>query len=279
MDQSIKKILQHTPYNTYDDLFTAVSNGKATIRLSNSACRQIAETEKPILANFGLHFGVIPSALLTIGFSVYSSNYWLLLLLLLELVFPFAIYLLNGFKIKTWPIALVILAVDLFVVKMPLGVLVATLSWLICSWIITWWQNKIYVLSVKILQFKKDAFEWAYNSHNLFIEDCYGNRYDKFRQMEAEKVAYQRLLNIIKIGAGAEDVDKARIKFASFYLGKGKDIPKELYLNLTQLSEEEKCERLLAILEIGIGITGIDNVSDKLLAFYKAKGVPFPNDI
>ena len=107
----------------------------------------------------------------------------------------------------------------------------------------------------------------------------YGNIYDKFRQAEKEKVAYQRLLNIIKIGSGSEDVDKARIKFASFYLGKGKDIPKELYLNLTQLSEEEKCERLLEILEIGIGITGIENVSNKLLAFYKAKGITFPNDI
>lgn len=279
MEQSIDRILKHTPYNSYDDLFGAVFNGKATIRLSNSACRQIAETEKPILANLGLHFGFIPSAILTIGFSIYSANYWLLLLLLLELAFPFVIYLLNGFKIKAWPIALVVLVVDLFIVKMPLGVLIAVLCWLICSWVIAWWQEKIYVLSVKLLRFKKDAFEWAYNSHNLFIEDCYGNRYDKLRQMETEKAAYQRLLNIIRIGAGAEDVDKARIKFASFYLGKGKDIPKELYLNLTQLSEEEKCERLLSILEIGIGVTGIDNVSDKLLAFYKAKGVTFLNDI
>ena len=279
MEQSIDRILKHTPYNSYDDLFRAVFNGKATIRLSNSACRQIGETEKPILANFGLHFGFIPSAILTIGFSIYSANYWLLLLLLLELVFPFAIYLLNGFKIKTWPIALIVLIVDLFILKMPLGVFIATLSWLICSWVISWWQKKIYVLSVKILQYKEDAFEWAYNSHNLFIEDCYGNVYDKFRQAEKEKAAYQRLLNIIKIGSGSEDVDKARINFASFYLGKGKDIPKELYLNLTQLSEEEKCERLLEILEIGIGITGIENVSNKLLAFYKAKGITFPNDI
>ena len=111
-------------------------------------------------------------------------------------------------------VALIVLIVDLFILKMPLGVFIATLSWLICSWVISWWQKKIYVLSVKILQYKEDAFEWAYNSHNLFIEDCYGNVYDKFRQAEKEKAAYQRLLNIIKIGSGSEDVDKARINFA-----------------------------------------------------------------
>lgn len=279
MRKETKRILCNTPYNSYQDLFGAVFSGKANIRLSNGACRRIAATKKPFLANLGLHFGVIPSAVLTIGISVYTSNYLLLLLLLLELVFPFVVYLLNNFRLKTWPIAAVVVVLDLFVIKMPVWVLITTLSWLFCSWTVSWWQKKVYILSVKYLQYDEDAFEWAFNSHNLFIEDCYGNVYNKIRQDEAEAKAHDRLLKILQIGASVENLDSAIKTFFLFYQKKGVLLDDELLDGMAFSSKQQKQEVLLTILETGMGISGIENVSNKLIEFYKAKGKSFPSDI
>ena len=132
MKRETEKILQNTPFNTYDDLFLAVYNNKASIKLSNHACRQIAQTEKPVFANFGIHFGIIPSAIITIVFSIYSANYYLLFLLLLELVFPLAVYFFYNLKIKTGGIAVAIVLCDLFFIKLPPFVLIAALSWIMC---------------------------------------------------------------------------------------------------------------------------------------------------
>lgn len=279
MKPEIERILKHTPYNSYDDLFGAVFSNKATVRLSNNACRQIAQTKKPLLANFGLHFGFIPSAIATLAFAIYSSNYWLLLLLLAESIFSFANYLLLNLKIKTGFIAGIVVICDLFFFRLPLFVLILALSWLFNSWTVRWWQKKVYLISVKTLQFNEDAFEWAYNSHNLLIEDCYGNIYSKLHQNELEKADFERLLKVLEIGAGAKDIDNAISMFSAFYLKKGKFIPKELYFHISHHPNQEKCDKLLKILELGTGITGIENVTNKLLDFYKSKGITFPNDL
>ena len=279
MEKDTEKILKYTPYNTYSDLFGAVFSNKATIRLSNSACRQIAEIEKPIFANFGLHLGIIPSVIMTIIFAVCASNYWLLLLLLLELVFPLGCYLFNNLKIKTWIIAAIIVVCDLFIFELPNFLLITALSWIICSLIVRWWSKKIYIMSVKILRYNEDAFVWAFNSHNLFIEDCYGNIYNKQRNDKSETDAYERLLKILQIGTGAENIDDAIRRFSTFYLNKGKEIPEELYIDIEHLSKQFKYEKLLKILELGIGTMGIENVTNRLIDFYKAKGVNFPNNI
>lgn len=175
----VDQIIEGTPFNTYDDLFYAVFNSKAKIHLSNGACRQIAQIEKPIFANLGMYLGLLPSIFLTVFCSAHLENYYLLLLLLLELVFPISIYALNGFKIKTWPITLILVLIDFFVVKMPAFIWIIVLSWMFCSTAISIWQRKIYTTSVKILRYNKDAFKWAYNSYNLLIEDHYGNTYSK----------------------------------------------------------------------------------------------------
>ena len=128
-------------------------------------------------------------------------------------------------------------------------------------------------MSVKILRYNEDAFVWAYNSHNLFIEDCYGNMYNKMRADQLENDSYERLLKVLQIGTGVENIDDAIQRFSTFYLNKGKDIPKELYSNVAHLPKQDKCKKLLKILELGIGTEGIENVTNKLVDFYKAKGV------
>ncbi len=279
MKKETEKILKYTPYNSYDDLFGAIYGNKANIKLSNYAYRQIAQIEKPIFANLGIHFGFIPSAIMTVVFAIYSENYLLLLLLLAECVFSFAIYLLHNFKMKTWLVSGIVIVCGLFLVKVPLSVLILALSWLFNSWVVSWWLKNVYKSSVKILQYNEEAFAWAYNSHNLLIEDCYGNIYSKLRQNELETASYERLLKVLKIGAGSDDVDSAICKFSAFYLKQGKDIPNELYWGITNHSKQKKRENLLKILELGIGIEGIDNVISRLVDFYTAKGIVFPNDI
>lgn len=279
MSKEIESILKYTPYNSYEDLFWAVCRNKATIRLSNGACRQILQTKKPFLANFGMHFGFIPSVIITVAFAVLSKNYLLLLLLLAESVFSIVVYFLHNINIKTWYVAGIVVICDLFFFELPLPVLILALSWMFNSWIVSWWQKKVYIESIKILQYNEYAFEWAYHTHNLLIEDCYGNIYSKLRQIELETESYERLLKVIRIGTGADDVDSAIDLFSSFYLKKGKFIPKELYFHIQHHSKNEKCEKLIKILELGIGVAGVENVTNRLIDFYKSKGVNFPNDI
>ncbi len=105
------------------------------------------------------------------------------------------------------------------------------------------------------------------------------NTYSTIQRTQSETEANERLLKILKIGAGAEDVDNAITMFSAFYLRKGVEIPNELYLGVSLLTTQEKCANLLNILELGTGVTGIENVTRRLMDFYKAKGIAFPDDV
>ena len=98
------------------------------------------------------------------------------------------------------------------------------------------------------------------------------------QQAELKEKAYERLLRVLEIGAGVGDVDQAILKVFFFYSGKGKKIPRELWPLPAPSSREEKYERLLKILEIGTGVTGIENVTNALIDFYKSKGITIPNE-
>lgn len=279
MKYETERILQTTPFNTYFDLFQAVFSGKASIQLSNSACRQICKIKKPFLSGWGMFLGLIPSAMLTVAFSVHSKSYFLLLLILLECFFPFFVYLLNCLKIKTQPIAIAIVLFDLFLGKLPLFFLISALCWLLCLWTISWWQKKIYVVSIQILQHDEEAFVWAYNSSNLFISDCYGNTYSKLQEKAPVLSEYERLMKILKIAYGVHNIDQAISECSSFYLKKGVDIPASLYQNISHLSEQQKHENLLRIFEIATGSAGINKVTAQLLAYCQSKGISFPSDV
>lgn len=91
------------------------------------------------------------------------------------------------------------------------------------------------------------------------------------------KYDYEKLLDIIKIGAGVTDLDSAIQTFFGFYMEKNIPIPLELVITKDKTTIE-KYENLLKILEMGIGTTGINNVQKKLFDFYKSKGIVFPFD-
>lgn len=110
------------------------------------------------------------------------------------------------------------------------------------------------------------------------VENYCGNVYSKLQQTQTKTEIYDRLLKVLKIGAGAENVDSAIAMFSNFYLNKRIAIPGELYCDVAHLSKQEQCENLLKILELGIGVTGIENVTRRLIDFYKANGIDFPDD-
>lgn len=275
----IDNILKHTPYNSYDDLFGAVYSNKAKIKLSNNACREIAKIEKPVFSNLGLYLGIIPAAITTIGISLYTSKYLLLLLLILDLFLPLVIYLFSNLNIKINWLAYVLLICDLFVFRLPLAFPIISASWVMCSWMVKIWGQITYKTSIKILQYNTDAFLWAFNSHNLLIEDSYGNVYSKTSLNNCEQSQYKKLLKLLKFTTNVRNVDEAIDKFSSFYISKGIDIPLDFYYYDNNISEEKKLEKLLKILEYGTGVTGIENVKEKFINFYKEKGQYIPEDI
>ena len=178
-NDDLKNILKEINYKKYEDLFKDYAEQKVTIGLSNNACRLITQTEKPVFAVFGVFIGIIPSIIITIYFAITSSKYLLLLLILLELILPFQCYTLDNFKIKTRYIAYILLIIDFFITKLPNPITIIYLSIICCSLGIEIWKDSLFNSSIKIMKERSDAFVWAYNSHNLYIEDNKGNHYTK----------------------------------------------------------------------------------------------------
>lgn len=178
VDSEIKKILDTTPFNSYDDLFSAINSGKASIKLSNSACRQISQIEKPLYSNLGLFLGFIPSIFFTIWYSVNTGNFWTLFLILLELLLPYIVYLCLGFNLKVHYLSYIVFLANFFI-KVPVFLNLLAFILLFSYWGVTFWEKSLYVRAIKILRYKQDAFLWGYSSNNLAIADCFGNLYYK----------------------------------------------------------------------------------------------------
>ena len=178
-NDDLKEILKEINYKKYEDLFSDYENQKVNIGLSNNACRQITQTEKPVFANFGVFIGLIPAIIITIYFAITSSNYLLLLWILLELILPHLCYMLDNFKIKTRYFAYILLIIDFFVTKLPTSITIIYLSVICCSLGVQIWKNSLFKSSIRIMKENSDAFVWAYNSHNLFIKDINGNFFTK----------------------------------------------------------------------------------------------------
>lgn len=278
MNAEVNRIIKAMSFNSYDALFHDVSVNKAKILLSNGACRQIAQIKKPVYANLGLFLGVIPSAIITIILSIHAAEYLLLLLILLEVTFPHLTYLTKGFKLKTDWIAVVLILCGVLIDEFPLFLTIISASWLLCSLFVSWWGNALYKIAIEVLKHNTDAFEWAFNSHNMLIIDSYGNKYNKLN-LRIDHDPYDKLLRIIEIGMGEKDINTTITKFYNFYTQKGIELPIELSFISDTLTEKQKRENLLKILEIGIGVSGIDQVQNSLLRFYQSNGISFPDDI
>lgn len=180
-NEEVKNILSKTPFKSYMDLFSSVYAGKATLLLSNSACRQITQIVKPIYANMGIFLGFIPSLILTIWYSIQIENFWFLFLILLELILPHLIYFFQNFNCKIHYIAYFVILLSFFI-DIPAIIFLLVLILLFSYWGVTFWKRSLYKEAIQILSVREDVFVWAYNSNNLSISDCFGNLYYKFKE-------------------------------------------------------------------------------------------------
>ncbi len=177
MNTDLETILEDTPYNSYEDLFTAIYSNKAKIFISSRALRDISYLERPFTVSYGNYFGIIPSIVLTVIATIVHQNLFLLLLILLELIFPFIIIFLNAFKIKSTWLAIALIIIDLFFFELPIAIPLLAACWVINAWLLKRVENSLYRTSVRLLRNDVDSFVDAYYSSELTIEDCYGNRY------------------------------------------------------------------------------------------------------
>lgn len=176
-NEKIEKILKDTPFNSYEDLINSISINKASLAISNSACRQISSIKKPLYSNLGIFLGFFPSLAITIWFAIISKNFLVLFLILLEFILPHFIYICFTLNFKIHYISYISFLIDIFFIKLPNIWILLMLTILFSAWGITFWQKSLYKMSINILKTNKQAFIWAYTSYNLIIYDCYGNSY------------------------------------------------------------------------------------------------------
>ena len=72
------------------------------------------------------------------------------------------------------------------------------------------------------------------------ISKSFSEAYREIQQDQAEKSTYERLLKVVEIGTGTKNIDDVISRFSTFYVNKGKDIPKNLYLEIDHLSDQKK---------------------------------------
>ena len=158
VELNISKILKNTPYNTYNDLFNAIYNGKATIKILRGDASQIASVKHPYSV-LSLYLGFLTTTLMIIYFSVISSSYWLLLLVPVNLILQNIIAYIPKLKI----IAFSMLMIDLFIIKLYNWIAIECLAVLLISFFYNVWWNKTYKYAIKEMSLNKEAFLWSWN--------------------------------------------------------------------------------------------------------------------
>lgn len=171
---NIDEILSKLPFNTYSDLFNAIINGKATLKIMRSDCSQIASIKHPYCATL-MYVGFLMSTILIIFLAFYFKYYGILCFIPVNFFLASLIVFLPILKVIAW----IVLLFDLFIVKLPYFIFVESISIIIIAFFYNIWWNKIYKYAIYELQFNKEAFLWSWNRNGLAIEDCYGNTYSK----------------------------------------------------------------------------------------------------
>lgn len=171
----MKDIINNLPFNSYDDLFNAIVQGKATVKIMRSDCSQISGIKHPYFSTLGIYIGFLITTIYLIYFSINLNNYWLLLIIPVNLVLSSIIIYIPKLKI----IACIILILDLFIFKLSSSIFILCLDIILIQFFYDIWWNIIYRQAIEELINNEEAFLWSWNRCGLSIEDCYGNMYDK----------------------------------------------------------------------------------------------------
>lgn len=176
IDINVSEIINNTPFNSYEDLFNAIYNKKATLKLLRSDCSQIASIKHPY-STLLMYLGFLITTIIIILCSIKFHNYWLFLFIPIN-------FFLQSFIIyvpKLSSLSFIALLIDLFLFKLPNFITIEFLCVFLISIFYHLWWNKIYKYAISELRFNKEAFFWSWQRYGLSIEDSFGNTYDKFK--------------------------------------------------------------------------------------------------
>lgn len=171
----MEEIFSILPFNTYKDLFNAINNKKATIKLMRSDCVQIAGIKHPYFSSFGMYIGCLITLIINIYLSIILSNYWLLLLIIPTIILNLFIIFVPKLKYIAW----IIFLFDLFIVRLPNFITFTCINIILVFFFYNIWWNKTYKYAIKELEFNEEAFIWTWNRCGIGIEDSFGNTYSK----------------------------------------------------------------------------------------------------
>lgn len=292
----LEQIIKYIPYEDYATLIAQYAVGKAKFIIPFKRCQKIASRENYLFSYCGHFLGFILSVIVTLVFAIFQGNYSLLWWLPIELFFPILLYLFDKIYIVTFAATGVVLILKLFAIELPIFVYMLCCCWCACDCVFSWWHKKIRYYCRKRLIFSFDNIDFmdAFNSSCLSIVDEKGNVYDyeKLCELEREEqeklnAQHKRYLNleklweIVKIALAPRDfkenINQATRLLAEIYIEEGKNISTDLYSKNHE--RNVALENLNAVLEIGLGVTGLENVIAAFIKAYQTKGVVFPDDI
>jgi hypothetical protein len=298
MKKEMEQILKHTPYESYTDLCLALARGRAKVTMPFEECRRIAAKRRYYFSRVGYLLGFVLSALMTLAFAVLEGKYYLLWILPLELSFPILLKRYPKTAVITYIVTVAALICILFSVQIPLLVFVAYCSWLISYFITSWWQGRVRKICrdrlFSLLFSDDDEFIKAFNSSLITIVDSNGNVYDKEKCDELEReekirlteeqnelLKLERLWEIVKVALAPRDfrgnIYQATRTLADIYIEEGKNILTEMYSD--KYTRTEMLEKLNEVIEIGLGVKGVDQATEAIVNLYRSFGVAFPDEL
>ena len=217
----MEEILNYIPFNSYLDIFNAVRNGKATIKLMRSDCLQIATLKHPYFSVFGMYIGFITTLIMLIYLSIKLQNFWLLLLIPINFILSTTINYIPILKKIAW----ITLIIDMFFIRLPIGFIISSIDIILIAFFYNIWWNKLYKYAIIELELNEEAFLWSWNRHGLSIEDSFGNIYYKFKMQE--EIENQ---NILKNENNLSNILSNQDKLSNIIAGREK-INENLLLN------------------------------------------------
>lgn len=171
--EEINKILEQLPFNTYEDIFNAVNNNKASFKFKFSTAFQISNLTKPICTTLGLFVGFLLTSIFTIVLSMYFNYYLLLLLLPINFILACVI---NNLKLPK-KVAWICFIVNLFLIKLPYPIFIESINIILLYFFNAIWWTFISQNAINIMHDNQSVFLYAWYNFGLLIEDIMGNSY------------------------------------------------------------------------------------------------------
>lgn len=255
----IEYILSKLPYNTYFDLMNSVQEGKTTIKLMRSDCHQIAGVKHPYFATLGMYMGFLVTTIVIIWLIIQSGNFWLLLYIPINFIFPHILIFMPKIKYLAW----VVLIFDLFIIRLPNVFMITSIDIIALFFFYNVWWKTIYRQALQELKLNQEAFLWSWNRGGLAIEDSFGNTYSKFNMNDDN--TYNKNLQLVDIvirGLNVHNVDEAVQTLYKFYSEQG------LNLDNIDLNDIDKNKIVTQLIMTALGTDNIDQAILETKKFY-----------